>query len=136
MSASANAGMFLFTDISRRLINGFRPMFQCSSLRSEVSLMRVKLHSSESEKEKLSEELVAAHTRIDRLQSKTVATLNNNTETSSEQTESGGGGSGGGEVKKDEGSPTPSSPSVSGSVIRCKHWWELYFLITHSCLIK
>ncbi|KAH8093847.1 BRE1-domain-containing protein [Cristinia sonorae] len=87
-----------------------RAQTDCSSLRSEMSLIRARLKSSESDNERLQEELVAAHTRIDRLQSKTVASLNNTSKTSH-----GGGGSGGGEVKKDEGSATPSSPHAAGS---------------------
>lgn len=83
--------------------------------------MRQKLKSSESERERLQEELAAAHTRIDRLQSKTVAALNNTSKSSSNP---GGAENGGtGEVKKEEGSPAPSSPSVSGSVTRRRQWW-------------
>ncbi|TCD63440.1 E3 ubiquitin-protein ligase bre1 [Steccherinum ochraceum] len=84
-----------------------RAQTQCSTLRSEMTLMRTKLKSSESEKERLQEELTAAHTRIDRLQSKAVAALHS----TSKSSPSPENGSGNGEVKKDEGSPTPSSPS-------------------------
>ncbi|THH32505.1 hypothetical protein EUX98_g1696 [Antrodiella citrinella] len=91
-----------------------RAQTQCSSLHSEVSFMRTRLQTSESEKERLREELVAAHTKIDRLQSKPVATLNAVAQSPSPQTNMNNESGGSEEVKKDEGSsptPTPSSPS-------------------------
>ena len=109
-----------------------RRHLQCSSLRSEVTLMRQKLKSSESERERLQEELAAAHTRIDRLQSKTVAALNNTSKSTSSPNVSENGGAG--ISKKEEGSPTPSSPSVSGSVIPHGQWWEPIFLM-HKCFL-
>ena len=65
--------------------------------------MRQKLKSSESERERLQEELAAAHTRIDRLQSKTVAALNNTSKSTSSPNVSENGGAG--ISKKEEGSP-------------------------------
>lgn len=49
---------------------------QCSSLRSEVSLLRNKLRDSEAEKERYHEQLAAAEKRLDRLKSTTAAIMN------------------------------------------------------------
>ncbi|KIP08412.1 hypothetical protein PHLGIDRAFT_88220 [Phlebiopsis gigantea 11061_1 CR5-6] len=49
---------------------------ECASLRAEVSLLSTKLREAESEKEKYHEQLTAAETRIDRLHSVPVSSLN------------------------------------------------------------
>jgi E3 ubiquitin-protein ligase BRE1 len=55
---------------------------QCSTLRSEVSLLNAKLRDSEEERERYHEQLVAAEKRLDRVQSKAVAFLNPDTQQS------------------------------------------------------
>lgn len=48
---------------------------QCASLRAEVSLLQTRLRNAEQAKERYQEQLIAAEKRVDRLQSKAVATL-------------------------------------------------------------
>ncbi|KAI0071770.1 BRE1-domain-containing protein [Panus rudis PR-1116 ss-1] len=81
-----------------------------ASLRSEVNLIRSRLNDAQSEKERLREQLVAAEKRIDRLQSKSLASLyppqgSASPHPSSEREHSVG--------VKDESSPrdSPSSPA-------------------------
>ncbi|EMD37345.1 hypothetical protein CERSUDRAFT_105371 [Gelatoporia subvermispora B] len=48
---------------------------ECSSLRSELSLIRTRLRDSEKQKERYYEDLIASEKRSDRMQSKTLAAL-------------------------------------------------------------
>lgn len=87
---------------------------QCSTLRSEVSLLNAKLRDSDADKQRYHEQLVATERRLDRLQSKVVASLNPDTERTSQATSVGGG-----DARDSKASPepvlegTPAAASVS-----------------------
>ncbi|KAJ3553638.1 hypothetical protein NM688_g3503 [Phlebia brevispora] len=72
---------------------------ECTSLRSEVSLLHAKLNTTESEKDSYRDRLVAAEKRIDRLQSKTVAAMNLHKVTEKH------------EIQDESRQATPSSPT-------------------------
>lgn len=57
---------------------------QCSTLRSEVSLLNAKLRDSEADRNRYHEQLVATERRLDRLQSTVVASLNPDTQRASQ----------------------------------------------------
>ncbi|OCH92316.1 BRE1-domain-containing protein [Obba rivulosa] len=80
----------------------------CSTLRSELSLIRTRLRDSELEKERYHEELVAAEKRVDRLQSRTLATIHSIPVK---------------EEVKDEDSPreTPVPPASAQAVVNGSH---------------
>lgn len=73
-----------------------------------MSFIRIKLHNTEEEKEKLYEQLVAAEKRADRLQSKTIATIYPQSSIPQD------------DRKSEELTETPPPSAVSGSV----NWWE------------
>ncbi|CAL1706865.1 unnamed protein product [Somion occarium] len=91
-----------------------RAQTECTSLRSEVSLIRAKLRNAEEEKERLHEQLIAAEKRVDRLQSKTIAALYPPQGSASPPPPSDKEQH---VAVKDESSPrdSPSSPAPSGS---------------------
>ncbi|KAI0093033.1 BRE1-domain-containing protein [Irpex rosettiformis] len=62
---------------------------ECSTLRSEVSLLKTKLRDSEVDKDRYHEQLVATERRLDRLQSRVVASLNPNTQGDIQSSSSG-----------------------------------------------
>lgn len=85
---------------------------QCTSLRSQMDLMRVKLRDSELQKEKYHAELVAAETRAARLQSGTVLAMQARVAVDKREPPA--------EVIEEPERQLPSSPVVSGPV----NWWE------------
>lgn len=98
----------------------FNYHYQCTALRSEMALMRSQLSETALHKDQYLFDLVAAESRMDRLQSKALPTTTYHspkvdveqdqedaTEVIKEEEE---------EVKREK----PSSPSVSGLV----NWWE------------
>ena len=89
--------------------------FKNSALRSELSLVRSQLKDAQTQKERYRDGLVSAEKRIDRLQSKTLATLQPQTQEPEVKSVEP-------EVKDESPRPreTPSSPVVSGPV----NWWE------------
>ncbi|OBZ67158.1 E3 ubiquitin-protein ligase BRE1 [Grifola frondosa] len=90
---------------------------ECSSLRSELSLVRTRLRDVESEKEQFHEELVAAEKRVDRLQSRALSSIQTHPVKA--------------EVMEDSPQETPSSPAPPQVVVNGTHsedineWHEL-----------
>ena len=94
-------------------------VFQCIALKSEIILVRKKLHETESQNKRYHADLVAAETRADRLRSSTVLAMQ--ARASQEKTEPKA-------EEVEEAKPeTPPSPPVSGSV----NWWEFSTILIH-----
>ncbi|KII92834.1 hypothetical protein PLICRDRAFT_51174 [Plicaturopsis crispa FD-325 SS-3] len=80
---------------------------ECAGLRSEMALMRAQLRDSEAQKEKYYTQLIAAESRVDRLQSSTVAAVHVRSPVQSPPQKHEDG-----EVDLPNGSSPPAHPSV------------------------
>jgi hypothetical protein len=94
----------------------FTNVLKCATLRSELNLTRTMLRDTESYKEKLHSDLVAAEIRADRLQSATVLAMKTRTAAGKPGLKDEEGQ----EVVEEPEETKPSSPAVSGPVNR----WE------------
>jgi hypothetical protein len=90
---------------------------QCLALKSEITLVRKKLHETESQNKKYHAELVAAETRADRLRSSTVLAMQARVSEDKKEPK--------GEEIEEPKPEAPPSPPVSGSA----NWWEFLTIL-------